>query len=252
MKKQNTKKGIYILPSLFTLGNLSLGFLSIIMTNNARFTTAAWYILFAGVCDILDGLIAKLTNTTSQFGAELDSLADLVTFGIAPAILIYQFTLFKLPKWGIIIALLYIIAAALRLARFNTKKGEESQYCFKGLPSPAAAGILVTFVLINLTTQRTPVIAKYLDLFIKVWPLIVILVAYAMISNLSYFAIKNLKLKKPKTIRFIVLLGIGGVLIWRFPENMLFTIFLLYFLSGSIDLIRKLNRATIIFKNRKK
>lgn len=250
----NRKKGIYILPSLFTLANLAMGFLSIIMTIKGDFGKAAWYILFAGVFDILDGRIARMTNTTSQFGAELDSLSDMVSFGLAPAILIYEFILFKHTEWGVVICLLYVIAAALRLARFNTALAddEDTQSFFKGLPSPAAAGILTTFVLINLTTKNIPIISEYFHLIFKIWPIIVLLVAYAMVSNINYFTLKKFKLSKPKTLRFMLLVGIGGLLIWRFPENMLFIIFSLYFLSGMVDLLKKLNRATVIFKKLRK
>ena len=246
------KKGIYILPSLFTLGNLTMGFFSIIFSIQANFDRAAWYILFAGVFDILDGKIARLTNTTSTFGAELDSLSDLVSFGLAPAILIHQFVLFEYSKWGVVICLLYVIAAALRLARFNTlKDDDETQYFFKGLPTPAAAGVITTFVLINLTTKNIPIISNYFHLLINLWPLILILVSYAMVSNIHYVAFKKFKFSKPKTLRFFSLIFIGGLLIWRFPENMLFIIFLMYFLSGAIDLLKKLNRAAIILKEKK-
>ncbi len=254
------KKGIYVLPSMFTLGNLAMGFLSIISASTGHYTPAAWFIVSAGVFDALDGRIARLTKTTSNFGVELDSLCDIVSFGIAPGFLIYKFVLFKYGKWGIIISLLYVIAAALRLARFNsmTLKDEEDKYFFKGLPTPAAANIITSFVLIdnlidnNITKKIIPLIMKKFYVLYNLLPLLILLVAYAMVSNISYMSLKNLKLGKAKTFREIILLCIGIALIFRYPENMLFIIFLLYFLSGILDIFKKISKMSQKIKKIKK
>lgn len=253
------KKGIYILPSLFTLGNLVMGFLAMIQAINGDFVKASWFIVIAGIFDMLDGRIARLTNTTSKFGIELDSLCDMISFGVAPAILMYNFVMFKYTKWGIIICLLYVIAAALRLARFNsnTLDNKEDGYSFKGLPTPAAAYMLASFVLVdnlidaNITKKVIPLIMNKFYIMYNLIPIVIVLISYAMISNISYMSLKHLKLGKAKTMRQIILICIGCILIWRFPENMLFIIFLIYFLSGLIDIAKKLNRISEIFKKKK-
>jgi CDP-diacylglycerol---serine O-phosphatidyltransferase len=252
------KKGIYILPSLFTLGNLVMGFLSIISSLGGNFSKAAWMIIIAGIFDLLDGRVARMTNTVSKFGVELDSLCDIVSFGVAPAFLIYNVVLFKYGKFGIVISLFFVIAVALRLARFNanTLDGKEDSRCFKGLPCPAAAYILASFVLIdilidnNITKKIIPLIMNKFYIFANLIPLVVILISYAMVSDITYMSLKNLKLGRAKTFRTIVLICIGGILVWRFPENMLFIVFLLYFLSGLIDLFKKMKKVSEIFRDK--
>ena len=114
------KKGIYILPSLFTLGNLVCGFLSILLAYNKNFSFSAWLIILAGIFDLLDGKVARLTDSVSKFGVELDSLCDMVSFGVAPIFLIYSIVLFRYGKIGIIISVFYVVAMSLNFARFNS------------------------------------------------------------------------------------------------------------------------------------
>ncbi|HAY41251.1 MAG TPA: CDP-diacylglycerol--serine O-phosphatidyltransferase, partial [Gammaproteobacteria bacterium] len=138
-KRQN-KRGIYLLPSIFTTFALFAGFYSIVASINGDYTLAAISIMVAMLWDALDGRVARLTNTQSAFGAEYDSLSDLVSFGVAPALLVYEWSLSDLGRIGWLAAFIYLACAALRLARFNTQVGTADKRYFQGLPSPASAG----------------------------------------------------------------------------------------------------------------
>ena len=140
------RKGIYILPNLFTLAALFGGFYSIVMAMNGSFTLAAYGVLFAMLFDSLDGRVARMTNTQSAFGEQMDSLSDMVSFGVAPALIAYIWALKGLGRWGWIAAFVYCSCAALRLARFNVNTGVVDKRWFQGLPSPAAAALVVGFI----------------------------------------------------------------------------------------------------------
>ncbi|MEO7008095.1 MAG: CDP-diacylglycerol--serine O-phosphatidyltransferase, partial [Caldimonas sp.] len=140
------RKGIYILPNLFTLAALFGGFYAVVMAMNARFEQAAIGVFCAMVLDSLDGRVARLTNTQSAFGEQMDSLSDMVSFGAAPALIVYEWALKGLGKLGWIAAFIYCSGAALRLARFNTNIGVVDKRFFQGLPSPAAAAVVVGFI----------------------------------------------------------------------------------------------------------
>jgi CDP-diacylglycerol---serine O-phosphatidyltransferase len=246
------KKGIYILPSLFTLGNLACGFASIIFSIEGDFTKAAWLILIAGVFDLFDGRIARMTNTTSQFGVEFDSLADIVASGVAPAIMIYNLALYTRPTWGLIISLMFVVAGALRLARFNSSITTTDQNYFQGLPLPAAAGVLASFVIVyglferEVTKKTIPIIMKEMPFLYKMIPLVVILLSYLMVSNIRYSSLKKFKLVRPKTFHNIVLIFIAVFLIWRYPENMMLIIFSAYLLSGLVGLLLRVTKISNI------
>ncbi|MFH1715330.1 MAG: CDP-diacylglycerol--serine O-phosphatidyltransferase [Elusimicrobiota bacterium] len=243
------KKGIYILPSLFTLGNLCAGYISLIASLHNDFIRAAWAIFIASIFDMLDGRIARMTKTTSRFGVEFDSLADIVSFGLAPAVMIYQMVLFKYSKWGVILSFIFVMAGALRLARFNTKAGVDiPQSFFYGLPIPVAGNILAAFVLVYSVCEQEvpkkafPFIVKCMPFFYKMMPMLVILLAYLMVSNIRYSSFKSLKLERRKPMKYLILISIAIVMIWRYPENMIFIILALYLLSGALDLLRRLRR----------
>ena len=136
------RKGIYIIPNLITTTALFLGFSSIILSFQGDFKTAAWAILLAGIFDMLDGKVARLTNTTSKFGIEYDSLSDLISFGVAPGLLAFTWAFQPFGKSGWVAAFLYVVCAALRLARFNVQSETVEKQKFKGLPSPGAAGMI--------------------------------------------------------------------------------------------------------------
>ena len=140
------RKGIYVLPNLFTLGALFGGFYAVVMAMNGRYEQSAYGVFAAMVLDSLDGRIARMTGTQSQFGEQMDSLSDMVSFGAAPALIAYEWTLRGLGRWGWIAAFVYCACAALRLARFNTNIGHVDKRFFQGLPSPAAAALVMGFV----------------------------------------------------------------------------------------------------------
>lgn len=240
------RRGIYILPSLFTVGNLAVGFLSIVWSIHNEFTPASWAIIVCIGLDIIDGRIARWTKTSSKFGVELDSLADLVAFGVAPAILIYQVVLHTLNRPGIAIALFFVIAGALRLARFNVKALEgESLPHFAGLPIPAAAGILASFVLSyqlfenggEITVKTIPLLMKRMPFFFKSIAPIMILISILMLSNVPYASFKKLKLSRPKSLQLLVFIVLALLLIITFPQNTIFILFLLYLLTGIIGYV---------------
>lgn len=248
MKNNSLKKGIYILPSLFTSANMAFGFLSILASINGHFTKAAWLLVIAIACDMLDGRIARMTKTTSRFGVQMDSLSDLVSFGVAPAIMMYQLVLNDMGKPGIAIAVLYVLAAALRLAKFNVKaeKGKTSN-SFEGLPTPASAGLLISFVLSyelftgqSLAFKTMPFLMNStLPAFLQLMPVIMVLLTFLMVSNVPYAAFKNFKLSKPKAFQLLVILVFLLVILFAYPQNTFFILFGLYILSGILIYIYK-------------
>jgi len=234
-------KGIYVLPSVITSANLAAGFLSIIFSINSQFTPAAWAIIAAMALDIMDGRVARWTKSTSQFGIELDSLSDMVSFGVAPSVMMYQMVLNQMQKPGIMIAVFFVIAGALRLARFNVKaKDGESSSDFLGLPIPAAAGILASFVLSyelfemgsEINVKTIPVLMNRMPFFFKSIPITMIIISILMISNIPYLGFKRYKFDRPKSLQILVLVVLSILLVVAYPQNTIFIIFLLYLISG--------------------
>ena len=146
MPAEKLRKGIYLIPSLFTAGNIMCGFFSIVSTFNGQYIQAALFIIFAHILDGVDGYAARLTKTTSQFGIEFDSLADVVSFGVAPAVLVYFWALVPWGNWGWLAACTYVVCGALRLSRFNVQAGTSAKSHFIGLPIPAAAEMIVATI----------------------------------------------------------------------------------------------------------
>ena len=235
-------RGIYILPSLITSCNIAIGVMSIISSFNGDFTKAAWMIFICMALDIMDGRVARWTKTTSKFGVELDSLSDLVSFGVAPAILIYFMILKNLGRSGDAIAIFYVITSALRLARFNvtSKDGEFSEH-FTGLPVPAGAGILASFVLSyqlfemgsEVTAKTIPLIMKRMPFFFNVVPLFTVIISLLMISNVPYLGFKTFRFHRPKSLQLLILLVVGILLVITYPQNTIFIVFSLYLFSGA-------------------
>ena len=226
--KQHPRRGIYILPNLFTTGALFAGFYAIVQAMNNQFDQAPVAIFIAMILDGLDGRVARWTHTESDFGAEYDSLSDMVSFGLAPALVVYEWALSGLGKVGWLVAFLYAAAAALRLARFNTQVGTSSGNYFQGLPSPSAAALVVGLVWL-LDSQGVPgrevsILALMFTLF----------AAGAMVSNIRYYSFKHLDLKG--RVPFIAVLGVVLVLVLiaLSPHEMIFGIFLVYSLSGPL------------------
>jgi CDP-diacylglycerol---serine O-phosphatidyltransferase len=238
------KRGIYLFPSLLTLGNLAAGIISILLSADGRFSAAAWCIIVGIVMDMLDGRVARWAGATSQFGLELDSLCDAVTFGIAPGMLMYGVGLNQLGRPGFAIVIFFGMAAVLRLARFNLKaqSGEPSTH-FVGLPVPGAAGILASFVLSYelfgneaITVKTIPLIMERMPFFFKLVPATMILLAILMVSPVHYGSFKGMKLGRPKSIQLLVVVAAMFLLIFTFPQNMIFLVFFLYVLSGLMGL----------------
>jgi CDP-diacylglycerol--serine O-phosphatidyltransferase len=227
-QKIRMKKGVYLLPNLFTSASLFCGFYSIIASFKEYFVPAAVAVLVAWIFDGLDGRVARLTNTTSKFGAEYDSLADVISFGVAPSLLAYSWSLSIYGKLGWIVAFLFVLCGALRLARYNIQIGLIESTVFNGLPIPAAAGVVATTVIFF---DWTGAEGKFHNVFIMIF---VVILSLLMVSSVKYYSFKDMKLlsRKPFTIFFwsTVLL----IIIFHWPEIMFFVIILGYTISGPV------------------
>ena len=244
MKKVELKKGIYVVPSLFTCGNMTFGLLSVMSSIKGHFILSAWLLIGALAFDILDGRIARMTKTTSEFGLQLDSLSDLVSFGVAPAILMYMLVLKTMGKVGVAIAILFVLCSALRLARFNVfaHTGEVMKH-FMGLPTPASAGVIISFVLsyellgpagYALNSRTIPVLMELMPSFFKAMPIVMVVLSFLMVSNVPYMSFKKVALSKVGTIQLLAVLLVLILLILVYPQNIIFIIFSVYALSGII------------------
>lgn len=231
------RRGIYFLPNLLTTGALFAGFYAIVQAMNGRFEQAAIAIFIAMVLDGLDGRVARMTNTQSAFGAEYDSLADMVSFGVAPALVIYSYALKGMDQLGWIAAFVFCAGAALRLARFNTLLAVQDKRWFLGLPSPAAAALVAGYVWL-MVDNRIP----GLDQPWLAWG-ITVFAGLSMISNLRYYSGKDINLKRTVPFTVIVLVALSFSLVALDPPSVLFLLFVLYSLSGyAIWLKRRFSR----------
>ncbi len=240
------KRGIYLLPSVLTTFGMFAGFYSIISSINGDFTIAAISIMIAMMWDTLDGRVARLTNTQSGFGAEYDSLADLVSFGLAPAILVYQWTLYELGRFGWLAAFVYLTCAALRLARFNTQVGIAEKRYFQGLPSPAAAGVIASMIWLKIWTFASFDL-DVISLGYYLGAGITILCGLLMVSNLRYYSFKELDSKKA-SFKFLLIVIMSLIILVYKPNIILFTGFFIYLLSGPIITIIGLNKKRTVKK----
>ncbi len=227
-------RGIYLLPNALTTAALFCGFFAIVQAMNDRFEQAAIAIFVAMVLDALDGRVARLTNTTSPFGEQYDSLSDMVSFGAAPALVMYEWSLHGLGKWGWLAAFVYVAGAALRLARFNTNIGSTDKRFFQGLPSPAAAALVAGLVWLATDLRETRWITS--DGADLAWPAFV-LTLYAgltMVSNVPFFSFKDINYRKSVPFVFAIGIMLAIVLISSDPPTMLFLLFLAYGVSGYV------------------
>ena len=238
--KIRSKRGIYLLPSVLTTFGMFAGVYSIISSINGDFTIAAISILIAMFWDTLDGRVARLTNTQSAFGAEYDSLADLVSFGLAPALLVYQWTLYELGRFGWLAAFVYLACAALRLARFNTQVGIADKRYFQGLPSPAAAGVIASMIWLKIWTFAS-FDSDVISLGYYLGAGITILCGLLMVSNIRYYSFKEFDSKKA-SFRFLLIVILSLIILVSKPNIILFTGFFVYLLSGPVITIIGLNR----------
>jgi len=233
--KRRGRKGIFVLPNLFTSASLFGGFFAIIASIQGRFEAAAVAIIISSVFDSLDGRIARFTQTTSHFGNEYDSLSDLIAFGVAPGILAFLWALEPFGRLGWLAAFMYVICGALRLARFNAQKDVVKSKYFKGLPIPAAASFVASAVLFASAMNGIP--AKE--------PLAIIVMMYAlsflMVSTINYFSFKEFDIRHKKPFNVLVSIILVLILVAYKPKIILFFILLSYVLSGPlITFYRKL------------
>jgi len=231
------RRGIYLLPNLFTTAALFSGFYAVLVAMHGRFEAAALAIFAGMVLDGLDGRVARLTNTQSDFGAEYDSLSDMVAFGIAPALVVYEWALSGLGKVGWLAAFVYVTAAALRLARYNTQVGSADKRYFQGLPSPSGAAIIAAGVWIGADygIQRSEV--SWLAAFITTCS------GLLMVSNFRFHSFKEIDLRGRVPFIFAVVVMLGYAVVLLHPPVVLFAGFLGYAVSGPvITLVRRRRR----------
>jgi CDP-diacylglycerol--serine O-phosphatidyltransferase len=241
------RQSIYLLPNLFTTACLFSGFYAIVMAMNNQFAQASVAIFVAMVLDSLDGRVARLTNTTSDFGANYDSLADMVSFGVAPALIAYEWALQGMGKLGWLAAFIYVAGAALRLARFNTNASVIDKRFFQGLPSPAAAALVAGFIWLVTDLRETRFITHAVtDLRWLVWGLTVY-AGVTMVSSVPFYSFKDINLRKSVPFIFIALGALVLVLISQDPPSMLFLLVSAYGLSGyAVFLWQKSHGAKVV------
>ena len=222
------RRGIYVLPNLFTTAALFAGFFAIVQAMQGDFERAAMAIFIAMVLDGLDGRVARLTHTQSAFGAEYDSLSEMVSFGAAPALVIYEWALRDLGRLGWIAAFIYCAGAALRLARFNTTLEVMDKRYFQGLPSPAAAALVAGLVWVMIETGIPGSDVRWLACGLTIFA------GVTMISNVSYYSFKDINLRKSVPFFVVAAIALGFALVAYSPEIALFGFFVLYGLSGYV------------------
>ncbi len=212
---------ITLLPHIFTTGNLFSGFFALVAALSGKITVASWAIFLAMLCDILDGRLARLTSSVTRFGMEYDSLCDMVSFGVAPGLLAYEFALKPYGRYGWLAAFVYVACTALRLARFNVEEPGPRAY-FKGLPSPAAAGLIApTIIFLNRIGAVFPV--KHIALLLMIY-----LVSFLMISPLPYPSFKVLRFRESQLTYLLPLMILAFAIIALEPRITLFVLFILY------------------------
>jgi CDP-diacylglycerol--serine O-phosphatidyltransferase len=226
MNPELRRRGIFLLPNLLTTAGLFAGFYAIVQAMTGRFENAAVAIFIAMVFDGLDGRVARMTRTQSAFGAEYDSLSDMVSFGAAPALIVFEWAMKGMGKWGWIAAFVYCAGAALRLARFNTNIGVVDKRYFQGLPSPAAAALVAGFVWIindlNIPGEEVRWYAFALTLFAGI----------TMVSTLPYWSGKDINLRRSVPFMVLPVIVLGYVLVSSYPPGVLFRLVSGYAISG--------------------
>jgi len=226
----NRSNLLYVLPNLFTASSIFVGVISIVEASKGNFVLASWLILLALIFDGLDGRIARMTNTTSQFGVEFDSLADIISFGIAPAMLLYFFIGHDFGRFGILVSALYVIFGAIRLARFNISTAKTDPNVFIGLPIPTAAVFVSMWILLfhKYSLEDYSIILLFLALG----------VAMLMVSNFRYPSFKKVQLDKPMVFKTMIIAVILASLLYLFSAEGFALIILGYTLYGPLRAIR--------------
>lgn len=233
------RKGIYILPNTLTLCGMFLGFFSILASLKGNYLHASWAIIFAMVFDGLDGWVARLTHSTTRFGIELDSLSDLVAFGVAPAVMLYKWALLPFGRIGWVAAFLFMACGALRLARYNVQMGSAESKSFTGMPIPAAATIASTLVLFYYEIWGDLPVKNFYIL------LLTLSLAVLMVSTLRYHGAKEIDFRKRKPFWILVAIVVTFMIIVIHPPIALFVFAMIYLFGGIIENI-------ILYYRRKK
>lgn len=236
-KREGMKRGVYLLPNLCTTASLFCGFYSVVKSLSGDFTAAAWAILLAGIFDLLDGRIARLTKAESAFGIEYDSLVDLASFGLAPGILIYTWSLYGMKKIGWLAAFIYFACGALRLARFNVQHDDVEQEYFQGLPIPVAAYVIATFVIFYHHLFIFPPEYSYYVAGMTMF------LALLMVSTIRYRSMKVINLKGRSSFFALVLLVFGIFIVAIRPEVTMFVLTLGYVASGLVEEVITLHQS---------
>ena len=227
-RRRRLQRGIYLLPSAFTMGNIFLGFWSIVLGLRGRFDIAALAVAGAAVLDGIDGRIARLTGTESEFGREFDSLADVITFGVAPALLAFLWGLQEFPRLGWLVPLFFVVCGATRLARFNVQTKVHDKRYFAGLPIPAAAGTVVAVLFFDPDRDwRTWMAAGLL--------VAMALIGFLMVSTIRYRSFKQVDLRRRRSYRMVLLLVLVLVVIALDPHVALVVLAITYTASGPIE-----------------
>nr|WP_297349666.1 CDP-diacylglycerol--serine O-phosphatidyltransferase [uncultured Glaciecola sp.] len=235
----NKRKGIYLLPNLLTTAGLFSGFYAVVMSMNNHFESAAIAIFVAMIFDGLDGRVARITNTQSDFGAEYDSMADMVSFGMAPALVAYNFGLAELGKIGWLAAFVYVACAALRLARFNTQIGKADNNFFQGLASPAAAALVAGMVWVGIDYEIDG------NEYGIVVALVTGLSGLLMVSNFKYNSFKTLDWHGKVPFVAILVVMLVFIVVATAPSLVLFIAFLLYAVAGPVNTFRTVDKVTL-------
>ena len=222
------RKGIYVLPNLFTLAALFCGFYAIVMAMGNQYESSAIGVFFAMVLDSLDGRVARMTNTQSAFGAQMDSLADMVSFGAAPALITYEWALKDLGRWGWFAAFVYCACAALRLARFNVNTEVVDKRFFQGLPSPAAAALVMGFIWLATVLGVPASDLTWISFALCLYA------GLTMVSNVPFYSFKDFQMRKSVPFAVIVSIALIIAVINIHPPIVLFSLFLFYGMSGYV------------------
>lgn len=241
------RKGIYVLPNLITLSSVFAGFYSIIASLNSDYERAAWAIMIASVFDALDGWVARMTHTATRFGIEMDSLADVISFGVAPGVLVYTWTLSSFGRVGWLGSFFLVACGALRLARFNVQMGSTEKKHFSGLPIPASALVIATTVLayrefIDILEHLN--LGRIADAAGKdYWVLaLTFLLAGLMVSNITYHSLKEANLKERRPFGLLVVMAAFLAVVAYHPALVLFLVSISYVLAGIAEALYKLMR----------
>lgn len=233
---ESKRKGIYLLPNLLTTAGIFSGFYAVVASMKGQFEAAAIAIFVAMIFDGLDGRVARMTQTQSEFGAEYDSMADMVSFGIAPALVAYNWALSGLDKLGWLAAFVYVAGAALRLARFNTQIGTADKRFFQGLPSPSAAALVASLVWVGEEYQIREVFNEH---FVQGFVALVTALAGAlMVSNFKYNSFKEVNWHGKVPFVAILIVTLIFIVVATEPSLVLFIVFALYTLAGPINTFR--------------